>query len=140
MTSVSKNFKVVAGLSLAWMLLGLAMFVMDLMTTPEQVAAMPAAQQEIRALRPMALMVVFGISTVVGVIGALGLLLRKRWSVQALLVSLIAVVVQGVWSIVGLPVLEKLGAGAVILPLIVTLLGLGIWRYAAKAHANGWLA
>lgn len=140
MTSVSKNFKVVAGLSLAWMLLGLAMFVMDLMTTPEQVAAMPAAQQEIRALRPMALMVVFGISTVIGVIGALGLLLRKRWSVQALLVSLIAVVVQGVWSIVGLPVLEKLGAGAVILPLIVTLLGLGIWRYAAKAHANGWLA
>ncbi len=140
MTSVSKNFKVVAGLSLAWMLLGLAMFVMDLMTTPEQVAAMPAAQQEIRALRPMGLMVVFGISTVVGVIGALGLLLRKRWSVQALLVSLIAVVVQGVWSIVGLPVLEKLGAGAVILPLIVTLLGLGIWRYAAKAHANGWLA
>ena len=140
MTSVSKNFKVVAGLSLAWMLLGLAMFVMDLMTTPEQVAAMPAAQQEIRALRPMGLMVVFGISTVIGVIGALGLLLRKRWSVQALLVLFIAVVVQGVWSIVGLPVLEKLGAGAVILPLIVALLGLGIWRYAAKAHANGWLA
>lgn len=140
MTPASKNFKVIAGLSLAWMLIGLAMFVMDLMTTPEQVASLPIAQQEIRAMRPMALMAVFGISTVVGVIGAVGLLLRKRWSVQALLVSLIAVVVQGVWSIVGLPVLEKLGPGAVILPLIVTLIGLGIWRYAAKANASGWLA
>lgn len=81
MTPASKNFKVIAGLSLAWMLIGLAMFVMDLMTTPEQVASMPIAQQEIRAMRPMALMAVCGISTVVG---AVGLLLRKRWSVQAL--------------------------------------------------------
>lgn len=84
MTPASKNFKVIAGFSLAWMLIGLAMFVMDLMTMPEQVASMQIARQEIRAMRPMALMAVFGISTVVGVIGAVGLLLRKRWSVQAL--------------------------------------------------------
>ena len=47
-----KWFKVVAVIALLWNLLGCLAFAMDLRMTPEDVAALPEAQQALYAARP----------------------------------------------------------------------------------------
>ena len=84
----------VALLATLWMLFGVLAWVMDLRMTPEQLALLPDAQQQLYALRPQWVFLVYAVAVFSGLAGAIGLLLRKRWATTWFLVSLVAVVVQ----------------------------------------------
>ena len=89
----------VALLATLWMLFGVLAWVMDLRMTPEQLALLPDAQQQLYALRPQWVFLVYAVAVFSGLAGAIGLLLRKRWATTWFLVSLVALdageVVQG---------------------------------------------
>ena len=72
-------FIVVAVLALLWNALGLMAVVMDALTTPEQLAALPADQQALHQARPGWSVVGSFAAVVAGTLGSLALLLRKRW-------------------------------------------------------------
>ena len=67
------------------------------------------------------------------------LLLRKRWAVPVLLLSLLGIVVQFGSVYVLTPAWALSGIGGAILPLCIALFGLFLWWYAGKAAARGWL-
>lgn len=134
-----RSFKPIAIAALAWNLIGVAMFFVEATLTPEQVAALPAAQQQIRAASPAWAMPAFALAVFAGTVGSLGLLLRRRWAVPLLLLSLIGLLVQMISMYVLTPVWPLTGLRGAWLPLWLIAVGLGLWLYARKASARGWL-
>ena len=132
-------FWTIAVLALVWNLFGLWSFWYHLNATPEIVASWPELQQRIWESMPRWLFVPFGIATIGGVLGSLGLLLRRRWAVTVLLLSLVAILVQfgSIYAIT--PTWAITGARGAAFPVVLALIGLFLWRYAQRAALRGWL-
>lgn len=135
-----KSFTIAAAIIALWMTIGVLALGADLATTPEQAAQLTEAQQRLRNARPDWLMAVYGVATFGGLIGAIGLLLRRAWCIPTLLVSFIAVMIQFGYITFGMDSIALLGlAEATAFPaFIVAIGGVSLW-YATRAKANGWL-
>lgn len=137
----AKWFKPASTVIVLWMLLGVVMLVLDLLTTPEQAAALPEAQRMLREERPMWLMVVFGVATGAGLLGAITLWMRKAASVGLLTLSLAAVTLQFGYTIVGMKAIERVGAGhALGVPGFIFLMGAFSLWVAITARNADWLS
>lgn len=135
-----KSFTATAVIITLWMTIGVLALGADLTTTPEQASQLSEAQRQLRDARPTWLMVVYGIATFGGLIGAIGLLLKRAWCISALLVSFIAVMIQFGYITFGMDSIALLGmAAATAFPaFIVAMGGISLW-YATRAKAHGWL-
>lgn len=132
-------FKVVAGVALLWNLLGCLAFAADLQLSPEDVAALPEAQNALYAGRPGWAVVATAVAVIGGALGCLGLLLGRKWAFVLLLLSLLGIVVQDI----GLFVLVD-GAGlggpvVVVMQALVFVVGIALVLLARKGIARGWL-
>jgi hypothetical protein len=136
-----KSFTIAAAIITAWMTIGVLALGADLATTPEQAAQLTEGQRQLRDARPVWLMVVYGIATLSGLVGALGLLMRRAWCIPTLLVSFIAVMIQFGYITFGMDAVALLGlAAATAFPaFIVAMGGVSLW-YATQAKSNGWLS
>jgi uncharacterized membrane protein len=70
--------------------------------------------------------------------GTVGLLLRRTWAVPALLISLIAVIVQ-FSSVLIVPEMRNVSSDALLGPIVVALVCYGIFMLARLAKRSGWL-
>jgi hypothetical protein len=138
--AVPKSFTIAAVIITLWMVIGVLALGADLATTPEQAAQLTEAQRQLRDARPMWLMAVYGVATIGGLIGGVGLLMKRAWCIPMLLVSFIAVVIQFGYITFGMDSIALLGvAAATAFPaFIVAMGGVSFW-YATRAKANGWL-
>ena len=118
MGNAPKWLSPVAIAGLAWNLLGCYAWVSDMRTTPEQIAAMGPRMEQLHAAMPVWAPTATGVAVLGGVAGCLGLLLRKRWAVRLLWLSLAGVIVQDI----GLFVLA--GGAALAGPAVWALQGL----------------
>ena len=104
------------------------------------IAALPQRQRALYEARP-AWSVVASVAAVVGgSLGCLGLLLRKRWAVAALLISLVAVIAQdiGIFGIAGAASLSN--PVPLVLQSLVLVIALALVVLARRASARSWLA
>ncbi|HMN43525.1 MAG TPA: hypothetical protein PKE27_03080 [Povalibacter sp.] len=130
---------VVSGIALAWMLIGVMSWVMDLLTDEAALAQMSEAQQQLYRARPSWIFVLYAIAIFGGLAGAIGLLMRKRWSVTALAVSLVAVIVQFGYVLGVMDAIRLLGfAGAAAFPIVIFLIGAALLWFASHAKKSGW--
>jgi hypothetical protein len=131
---------IVAGLGLAWMLVGVAAFVMDVTLGPAGLAEMSEGQRHLYEARPGWILAAYALAVVSGVVGAAGLLLRRRWTVPVLATSLAAAVVQFGYVFLVMGAIGRIGAAAAVpLPAAVLLIGAGLLRLAVVAAQRGWL-
>ena len=137
--TVPATFWIVAVLGLLWNLYGLAMFWINLTITPEAIAALPEVERQVTLAMPRWILLPFGLATGAGVLGMLGLLLRRRWSAPVLLVSLLALAVQFAAVYLTTPVWALSGVVGALFPVVLWLVALGLWLYARHAAARGWL-
>lgn len=134
------SFWVIAVVALLWNLLGVVMFVMQVGMTPEQLAALPADQRSLYEAAPPWVNIAFGVAVFGGVLGALGLLMKKRWAVLMFLLSLLALAVQVVSVYATTPAWQVQGPSGAIMPVVLVLIAVFLWWYARKAAARGWIA
>lgn len=118
--------------------LGCFIYVAEVRMTAEQIAALPLDQEAMLAARPGWYYAAFGTAVWVGLAGTVGLLLRKAWAVPALLVSLIAVLVQ-FSSILIVPEMGNISSDALALPIGVILVCYGFFMLSRLAKRRGWL-
>lgn len=123
-TSVPAWFKVIAIIALLWNAIGVMAFVMQMMMTPEMMAAMPEAEQELYRTQPGWLTFVFGGSVFAGLLGSLGLVLRKAWALPLLIISLACLLAQNYYMHFMSNMFEVMGSAAMILPCMVLLIAI----------------
>jgi hypothetical protein len=129
---------VAAVLALLFECLGCFFYLAEVRLTPEQIAMLPLDQAAMLSARPAWYYAAFGVAVWVGLAGAVGLLLRKTWAVPALLVSLIAVIVQ-FSAILIVPEMRTVTSDALLGPILVALISYGILMLARLAKRHGWL-
>jgi hypothetical protein len=131
-------FWVVGVLVALWMLVGVLAWCVDLGMSAEHLARMPQAQQELHAMRPQWVFVVYAIAVFAGLAGAILLLLRHKFAKTLFLVSLLAAIVQFGYVFAAMDALALLGpAMALPLPAMVIAVGLFTVWYARWCARHG---
>ena len=132
-------FWVVAALAIVWNLMGCAAYYMDVTMTPEMLAQLPQADQDLRAAIPAWITGLYAIAVFVGLAAAIMLCLRKKLAIPLYVVSLSAVVVQMGYISFGMNSVEVRGAVSLIFPVIIILLGAFQLWFSMNAKGRGWL-
>lgn len=130
---------VVGVAALLWNLIGVAAFAMQLAMPAEALEAMPPEQRAIYEATPPWLYVFYGVATIGGVLGSLGLLLRRRWAVPVYLVALVGLVLQVVSSFAVTPAWSVGGAAYLVFPVLLVVIAIALWLFARRLSAAGVL-
>ena len=101
---------------------------------------MSEAQQEVFASRPQWVFIVYAIAIFSGLLGTLGLLMRKAWAIAVLGISLAAVIVQFGYIFLFMDTIRLLGATVVLFPLVIFAIGAALLWYSVFAKRRGWIA
>ena len=75
----------------------------------------------------------------VGLAGAILLLLRRRWAVWALLISLVAAIVQFSSVLIVSEMREMTPSDALFVPIVVIIIAYAFWQFSKLAGRRGWL-
>ena len=118
--------------------LGCFFYLAEVRLTPEQIALLPLDQAAMLSARPSWYYAAFGAAVWVGLVGSMGLLLRRVWAVPMLLTSLIAVVVQ-FSAVFIVPEMRVVTSDALLGPIGVIVVCYGIFMLARLAKRSGWL-
>lgn len=129
----------VATVAVLWNLLGCAAFAMELFAQEAMMESMTEPQREWARSIPVWIYFVYGVAVATGVAGSVGLFLRRGWSVLMFGVSLVAVLVQMVHTMVIAGGLQVMGAGAAVMPgLVIGLAAIFLW-FSWFARGKGWI-
>ncbi|AGA77159.1 hypothetical protein [Echinicola vietnamensis] len=132
-------FWAVTGTLLLWNLLGVGSFFMHVSMTEEAIAALPKTEQELYAVYPTWALVAFAVAVFGGVLGCIGLLLRKKWAKYILILSLIGIIIQMFHSLIIARAMEVYGPGAVVMPIMVIVIAVFLVWMANFSVKRGWL-
>lgn len=133
------TFWIIAFVALLWNLIGLAMFVIHLRLTPEMIAAMPAAQQQVYASSPAWLDIPFAVAVVCGVLASVCLMLGRRAAAPLFMFSLLGVVAQTIGTFTATPALQAYGPSGLAMPVMLVVIAAYLWWYSHTAATRGWL-
>jgi surface polysaccharide O-acyltransferase-like enzyme len=93
MNTAPKWVLIVGVVLILWNLGGASMFVLDMMKSPEDIAALPQDQQMLWSQMPAWAWAAYGVGTIGGLLAAIGIVIRKKWAAHLALVSVLAVIV-----------------------------------------------
>lgn len=128
-------FWIVSGILVAWNAMGAMAYYSDVSKTAEDLAAMPPAEAALYESIPAWAMSGYAIAVWVGLSAALLLVLRKKWATIAFVISLVGILVQQTNLYFMSDALEVYGAGGLVIPVLVLVIGVAaIWfsRYATR--------
>lgn len=139
MTSAPKWLLPVAIIALLWNLLGCFALYMDMSLTPDAIAKLSPAEQQMYAARPAWGVAATAVAVIGGALGCLGLALRKKWAFPLLLASLAGVLAQDFGMFVLADTARLAGPVPVVLQGIVLLIAIGLAWTAWRGIKRGWL-
>jgi hypothetical protein len=125
--------------ALAWNGFGCFMYLSQVGMDAAEMAKLPAVQQEVWRAMPAWAVGAYALAVWVGLLGAIGLLLRRRWARLAFAVSLLGVVVQFGWSFLGSRILATMGASAIAFPAFIFAVAALLLWFSGMATKRGWL-
>ena len=135
-----RSFLVIGIVALVWNLFGVMSYMMHVTMSPEALAQMAEAEKVLLESSPAWTTGIFAISVFSGLLGCVGLLLKKAWAAPVFLVSLLSIIVQfGHWLFLT-EAMEVYGTEAVIMPLLVTAAAVFLVWYSRNAKSKGWLS
>ena len=137
MHGVPTWFKAVAVLAVIWNLFGVAMYLSSVGVFGDPMAGLSAAERAAASSIPGWITGAFAIGTFAGLIGSIGLVLRKAWALPVLIVSLVALLVLEGWIVFLSGAVEQFGLAV---PIMVTAGALLLVWLASHARGRGWLA
>lgn len=115
---------------------GAFLFANSLMIDP---ATLPLDQRSIFEATPQWMTIAWGVAIGAGLVGALGLVIRKRFAEPALLLSLIAVAAQFSGLFLVRQLRELTPEDHLIVPVVILLFAYGFWQTAKLSRKRGWL-
>lgn len=138
-SNMPKSHGIFVILALLWAAAGCYAYVTQVSMGEAELAAMPDAQRELFLAMPVWVTAAYALAVWLGLAGAVGLLLKRRWAVPLYVASLVAVLVQFGWTFLANDVLGSMGPAALGLPVTIIALGVALVWYSRRAAAKGWL-
>ena len=132
-------FWLVAILFLLWNAIGCWMCFIQLTVTPEQMAALPAAQRDAWEAMTIAPKAAYVIAVAAGLVGSILLLARNAFARPIFIISLIGILIQFGWFFGIWGGYAKVGPSSVGLPVLIALIGVAQIWVAGKAMDRGWI-
>ncbi len=136
-TSRPNWFRAVALLAVLWNAFGVVMYLSSVGLFGDPMAGLSEAERAAASSIPAWITGAFAIGTFTGLIGSLGLLLRKKWAQPALIVSLIGLLVLEGWIVFFSGALEHFGLAV---PIMVSAGAVLLAWLATYARRHGWLS
>jgi hypothetical protein len=133
-------FTTAAVLALVWNLLGVMAFAGQMMMTPEMIAELPQAEQDLYASTPVWATIAFAVAVIAGALGCVGLLMKKSWCYQLFVASFLSVIIQMFHSFFISNSFEVYGPGSTIMPIMVIVIAFVLVRFSAKGNNNNWFS
>lgn len=129
------SYNIVAGVFLAWNLIGLMFYYQQMTLTPEMMASMGAEISAFMEATPVWANSGYAIAVNAGVLASIALLLRKSWAFPLFALSFVGVLVQDFDAFVLRDVAAVWGSSAYYLPTVVIVIGL-IELWYSRSVAN----
>ena len=127
-------FWIVSVIALVWNGMGVNAYLQQAYNTESYQTMYSEEQLEIASNMPSWVTAAFAIAVFTGALGAIGLLLRKSWSVKLWLLSLLAVIIQ-----MGYILINGYASSIGMTIMIIVFAFIFVW-FARKSEANGWLS
>ncbi len=124
---------------LIWNLLGLGSFIQHVNITEDTLIGMTELEKSLYESFPTWVTMAFAFAVFGGVIGCLGLLLKKKWAKPALWVSLIAVLIQMYYSLFVVNTPAFYGPVAIVMPVLIILVAIFMVWMASYSVRKNWL-
>jgi len=137
--TLPKWFNAVVFIALLWNLIGLYFFLTDLNMSPDDFAQKSAAEQQLLNNIPLWSTIAYALGVFGGTIGCVGLLIRKAWSMMALLISLVAVMAQMSYWLFFTTAVEVYGPSSYAMPMMVILIAYLLMRLSNNGIKKGYL-
>jgi len=130
-------FRIAAVIAVLWNAFGVLQYLISVGLFGDPHATLDPAQRAAAEAIPAHVIGAFAIGTFTGLIGSIGLLLRKKWGPPVLVVSLLGLAALEGWIVFVSGLLEMFGGIA--LPLTITIVAALLVWLAYYARARGWL-
>lgn len=133
-------FWVVAILFLLWNIMGVFSFFVHTFISDEALAALPTNERELYGDYPIWTTIIFAIAVFGGLLGSLGLVLKKKWSKLAFIISLCAVIPQMIHNVFFTKSMDVYGPGqAATMPVLIVIFGIFLVWFSNFAITKNWL-
>ncbi|MBE9489227.1 MAG: hypothetical protein IMY67_02940 [Bacteroidetes bacterium] len=142
MTNTNKPntvFWIIAIIALIWNLFGVFAYLGQAFMTDEVLALMPQGDQDYHNNVPAWVTAAFAIAVFAGVLGCIGLLMRKKWSKRLFMLSLIAVLVQSTYNFFIQEYVDLSGEREYMPIMIILVAAFLVW-YSKNVTVKGWLS
>lgn len=131
-------FRIIAAVAVLWNLFGVWQYLSYVGVVP-LMRPLTADEAALIAGAPVWYTAAFAIAVFAGTLGALGLVMARRWARPALVVSLVALIVQfGWWSLLS-GAAEVLGPSVHAAPVVIILVAILLVWLATTGARRGWL-
>ncbi len=137
--AVPRWYWVVAVFAILWNLVGCCMWCMEMFAQEAMIESMTAAEQEWVRSIPGWIYAVYATAVVTGVLGGIGLLTRKTWTIPLFAISLGLVLIQMLYPTLVAGGLQVMGPTSLIMPAIVISLAIALLWFARFANGKVWL-
>ncbi|HYI41078.1 MAG TPA: hypothetical protein VE053_12245 [Allosphingosinicella sp.] len=129
----------VAAIAFLWAAMGCYAYLTQVSMDSAALAQLPAEQREIWAAMPGWAVGAYAVAVWAGLLGALGLLLRRTWARLAYAASLLAVIVQFGWTFLATSILTTMGPSAAAFPAFILVVAALLLWFSGIASKRGWL-
>lgn len=129
-------FRIAALLAVAWNLFGVAMYLSSVGVFGDPMAGLSEAERAAAASIPAWITGAFAIGTFSGLLGSVGLVMRRRWAWPVLLLSLVALIILEGWIVFLSNAREAFGLAV---PVTVTVIAVLLAWMANHARQRSWL-
>lgn len=137
----NRSHKIVGIAAILWNIFGVLSFISHTFISEQAWAGLNADQTAFMESTPMWSHIVFGIATLSGLAGAIGLLMRKKWCVPVLLISLITILINQLYPILFTDFMALFGGvSTLVLPMIIIAIAAVLYWYARKLDTAGRLS
>ena len=133
-------FWAVAIFFLLWNMMGVFSFFTHTFISEEVLAALPEKERELYGDYPIWTTIVFAIAVFFGLFGSLGLILKKKWSKLAFIISLCAIIPQMTHNVFFTKSMDVYGPGqAATMPILVVVFGFFLIWFSNYSIIKNWL-
>ena len=132
-------FYIVAALALLWNLMGVMVFIAQVTTSPDALAAMPENERTLYENFPLWALIAFAAAVFGGAAGCILLLLRKSLATTIFMVSLAGIVVQMIYNLFVSGAMDVYGPGAIAMPIMILIIGVVLIWFSKFATKSGWI-